>query len=194
MKRHRTLVPMAFSYLKNHSIPSSHPIHQPSGQECIIESLLSNFLFTTLCFSNGCGADGRGNCLCPVTSHFLNSTCLSGPLSLSLSPSLSLSLSLSLPPYPLCLCQWGCSIIPRRPGESWLTGKGGGRHINQEAAALLCHNANRVLIECWMALNYDCSFSLQSMHITTIGWQDSSVVYCCDSVSKRNSSHNAPYL
>ena len=88
------LLPMAFSYLKNLSI-HTHPIHQPSSQECIIESLRSNFLFTSLCFPNGCGGDGRGNGLCPVTSHFLNSTYLSGSLSGSLFLSLPLSLSAS---------------------------------------------------------------------------------------------------
>lgn len=43
------------------------------------------------------------------------------------------------------------------------------RHINQNAVVELCHNANGVLIECWMGLNNGPGFSLQSMHITTMG-------------------------
>lgn len=61
-----------------------------------------------------------------------------------------------------------------------------GRQINQEAALELCHNANGVLIECWMALNNSSGFSLQSMHITTMGWQ------CA--FTMKDTSHNAMML
>lgn len=73
-------------------------------------------------------------------------------------------------------------------GRGWfmIDWQGRRRHINQEAAVELCHNANGVLIECWMALNNGSGFSVQSMHITTMGWQ------CAFTV--QDTSHNAMML
>lgn len=75
-----------------------------------------------------------------------------------------------LPP-PFFLPAGECSVVLWQRGWFMIDWQGRRRRINQGAAVELCHNANGVLIECWMALNNGSGFSLQSMHITTMGWQ-----------------------
>lgn len=64
-----------------------------------------------------------------------------------------------------------CSVVLWQSEWFMIDWWGRGRRINHGGVVELRHNANGVLIECWMALNNGSGFSLQSMHITTIGWQ-----------------------
>lgn len=64
-----------------------------------------------------------------------------------------------------------CNVVLWHRRWFMIDWQGTRRRINQGPAVELCHNANGVLIECWMSLNNGSGFSLQSMHITTKGWR-----------------------